>query len=148
MARPAADQAFRTGAAGEGGRVNGPGRRWLIALLVCAAALAGCEEDDSAQALQARAERESAQQGGALIRLHGCGSCHEIPGIRSARGNVGPPLDRFAQRAYVAGILPNTYENAASWIENPQAHDPDTAMPDMGLTRQEARAVAAWLYRE
>lgn len=116
---------------------------WLALAL-----LGGCEEDDSAAALEAQARREEASRGAALIRLHGCGGCHIIPGIRAANGKVGPPLGGFAERAYVAGILPNTYESTVRWVENPQAIDPATAMPNLGLDHDEARAVAAWLYRD
>lgn len=81
-----------------------------------------------------------------IILRSGCGACHRIPGVAAARGRVGPALDDFASRATIAGILPNSAENLARFIEDPRAVDPQTAMPALGLTRDEARDVAAFLY--
>jgi len=86
------------------------------------------------------------QRGAALIREVGCASCHMIPGIRGARGLVGPPLMHFSRRTYVAGRLPNTPANLIDWIRDPQAIDPATAMPTIGLDEQQARDIAAYLY--
>ncbi len=86
------------------------------------------------------------QHGKQLILSFGCGACHTIPGIRTARGVVGPPLMFFARRTMIAGELPNSPENLIRWIENPAAVEAKTAMPNLGLTNQEARDVAAYLY--
>lgn len=82
----------------------------------------------------------------ALIRQYGCGTCHRIPGVDGARGGVGPPLIHFAERAYVAGVLPNTPANLMHWIRNPQSVVPGNAMPEMGVAEQDARDIAAYLY--
>lgn len=82
----------------------------------------------------------------ALIRHYGCGSCHVIPGLRSADGQVGPPLTDFAHRAYIAGTVPNTPEQLIAWIRVPQAIEPGTVMPNMGVTPEDARDIAAYLY--
>jgi cytochrome c2 len=87
-------------------------------------------------------ERRSAR----LIDSYGCGSCHVIPGVAEARGKVGPSLRGFAERAYIAGRIPNTQSNLVTWIVNPQQIDPQTAMPNLGVTAQEARSIAAYLY--
>jgi cytochrome c2 len=86
-----------------------------------------------------------AAMGGRLIGSAGCGSCHEIPGIDGANGVVGPPLNNIGRRAYIAGILPNTAENLAAWIENPQAFVPGNVMPSMGPSCPNAKAIAAYL---
>ena len=84
---------------------------------------------------------------GALVIIRGsCGDCHEIPGIQAAHGLVGPPLAHFGRRTVVAGMLPNTPENLAWWIRHPQAVVPGNAMPEAGLTDQQARDAAAYLY--
>ena len=44
-----------------------------------------------------------------------------------------------------AGILPNTVENVAAWIKDPPAIKPDAKMPALGLTDEQARAVATYL---
>ena len=85
-------------------------------------------------------------RGGREIVAAGCGACHEIAGIAGARGRVGPPLTGFAQRAYIAGVVPNTADNLVQWIQNPQSIEPRTAMPNLGLDQQTARDIAAFLY--
>jgi cytochrome c len=85
------------------------------------------------------------QQGRLLIREYGCGSCHVIRGISGANGTVGAPLTEFARRRYIAGALINTPENLVTWIVNPQAIEPGTAMPYLGVSPEEARHIAAYL---
>lgn len=86
------------------------------------------------------------QAGAQSIRYYGCGSCHQIPGIQGANAYVGPPLEHFDRRHYIAGKLPNTTDNLIIWLMNPQSVEPGTAMPDMGLNEMEARNIAAYLY--
>lgn len=86
------------------------------------------------------------ETGRRLIAEIGCGSCHLIPGIADANGLVGPPLDHIARRKYLAGLLRNTPETMVSWIRNPQTYVPGNAMPDMGLSEEEARQITAYLY--
>ncbi len=74
-----------------------------------------------------------------------CGACHEIPGIASAHGLVGPPLSHFGQRTIIAGLLPNTPDNLIHWLRDPQSVTPGNAMPSTGLDEQQARDVAAYL---
>ena len=85
-------------------------------------------------------------RGRTAIRKYGCGSCHDIPGVSGAVGMVGPPLGTIAQRVFIAGVLPNEPDNMIRWIENPQAIDPKTAMPYMGVSVRDARDIAAYLY--
>lgn len=81
-----------------------------------------------------------------LIKKVGCGSCHYIPGIKTARGQVGPPLSNMKHRAYLAGILPNNFRNMVLWIQHPQQIAPESVMPDLGLNTAEAEAIATYLY--
>ncbi len=80
------------------------------------------------------------------IRKYGCNTCHEISGVPGARGLIGPPLDGIGQRYYIAGELPNTPVNLMLWIEHPRQVEPHTAMPEMGVTEQDSRDIAAYLY--
>jgi cytochrome c len=80
-----------------------------------------------------------------LYRL-GCGSCHNIPGIVGAHGEVGPSLSGIAGHSYIAGQLPNQPANLERWIQHPHAIHPDTLMPELGVTDAESRDVAAFLY--
>lgn len=116
----------------------------LFIPIVLLGAAAGCARS-SAETGAARGIGD-VERGAALIRGAGCGSCHTIPGIRAADGVVGPPLFFFSRRTYIAGQLPNTPENLVRWIRDPQAIEPGTAMPSVGLDEQQARDVAAYLY--
>jgi cytochrome c2 len=88
----------------------------------------------------------NAEAGMADMRKFGCSGCHTIPGIEGAQGLVGPPLNQFADRIYIAGRLPNTPENLMLWIQKPQQVVPNNAMPDMGISEQDSRDIAAYLY--
>ena len=85
-------------------------------------------------------------RGRALIREIGCGSCHTIPGVQGANGQVGPPLDKIAGRMFIAGVLENNPDNMLRWLENPPAVDEKTAMPNLGLSEQDRRDIAGYLY--
>ncbi|HEY9280764.1 MAG TPA: c-type cytochrome [Eoetvoesiella sp.] len=80
------------------------------------------------------------------IQQYLCATCHVIPGIVGARHHVGPPLAGIASRQYIAGVLPNTPANMVHWIRWPTRIDPLSAMPDLGVTEQDARDIAAFLY--
>ena len=86
------------------------------------------------------------QKGEELIVSYGCGSCHIIPGIYTARGLVGPPLFHFGRRTIIAGELPNTPDNLTRWIMEPQSIEPGTAMPNLGVTEDQGKDMAAYLY--
>ncbi len=88
-----------------------------------------------------------AGRGSQLISDYGCGACHTIPGVDGATGEVGPPLGGFARRLYVAGQLPNTPANLIRWIRTPQSVYPGNVMPDLGVSQNDARDIAAYLYQ-
>jgi cytochrome c2 len=87
-----------------------------------------------------------AGRGRKLIQDFSCGACHRIPGVRGARGLVGPPLDLFAHRTFIGGQVPNTPQNLVRWVMDPHQVERGTAMPALGLDEQQARDVAAYLY--
>jgi cytochrome c1 len=87
----------------------------------------------------------AARRGVAVIDRYHCGACHRIPGVAGAQGTLAPPLDAFARRGFVAGVLPNTPENLQRWLRDPPAVDPLTAMPRLGLSDADARDAAAYL---
>jgi cytochrome c len=86
------------------------------------------------------------ERGPALIRRYGCNACHVIPGVDGARGQVGPPLGGIANRVYLAGQLTNTPQHLMLWIRDPQGVEKGTAMPNLGVTEQDGRDIAAYLY--
>lgn len=115
--------------------------------MLCACALASCREQRGGEG-QASAFGGAVddQRGARLLRERGCGRCHHVPGVRGADGWVGPPLDAFSRRSFVAGRLPNSPENLARWIRDPRSVDPQTAMPQVPLSAQQARDIAAYLF--
>jgi cytochrome c oxidase assembly factor CtaG/cytochrome c2 len=88
----------------------------------------------------------NAAHGRTLITHYGCASCHTVPGVGDADGNVGPPLTRIGGRTYIAGVLRNTPENMIRFLREPQHVLPRGGMPDMGVTAQDARDITAYLY--
>lgn len=77
---------------------------------------------------------------------YGCGSCHVIPGVRGARGLVGPPLTSWPRRGYIAGMVPNEPALLVQFIRDPESLAPGTAMPNTGVSERDARHLAAYLY--
>lgn len=117
------------------------------ALAAALAAMAACS-DGRATGLSYPVRTGGVPHNGAqVIAVKNCGSCHTIPGIQGAKGVVGPPLMFFGRRTFIAGQLPNTPDNLVRWIRSPQSVEQDTAMPNLGLTEQQARDVAAYLYQ-
>jgi cytochrome c2 len=106
--------------------------------------LAACREGGVTP--RARVPGGDAAQGKILIAGFGCGGCHVIPGVPGATGRVGPSLGDLAERAYIAGSLPNAPEQLVRWIRDPQALRPGTAMPTLGVRETDARHIAAYLY--
>jgi cytochrome c2 len=82
----------------------------------------------------------------AALATYGCETCHTIPGVPEADSDVGPPLNRLARRAYLAGRIENTPENLVRWIRFPRSVDERTAMPETGVTERDGRDIAAYLY--
>lgn len=85
-------------------------------------------------------------RGPQAIRKYGCDTCHVIPGVLTANATVGPPLTQIALRAYLAGRIDNTPENMIKWIRHPHSVDDKTLMPEMGVSVQDGRDIAAYLY--
>jgi cytochrome c2 len=81
----------------------------------------------------------------AIARLQ-CGACHTIPGVRAARGVVGPSLAGFARRPHLAGKWPNQPSQLVAWLRDPPAMAPHTAMPAVVGDERSARDIAAYLY--
>ena len=83
-----------------------------------------------------------------LIASYGCGACHTIPGIPGADAMAAPPLNRFYERSYISGEVPNTWDNLIKYIQHPQDIEPGTVMPDLGVKDEEAREIVAYLYHK
>ena len=71
--------------------------------------------------------------------------CHQIRGTR-ARGLVGPDLTHLMSRmTLAAGTIPNTRDELANWIIDPQAVKPGNRMPALNLTGPDFDALLAYL---
>ncbi len=116
----------------------------LCALAAVGTTLAGCNDESASSS--AAATGGDAHRGRALIRQDGCGSCHTIPGIEDATGDVGPPLTAVGRRIYLAGLVRNTPDGMVAWLRNPQAIVPGNVMPNMQIDERDARDIAAYLY--
>jgi cytochrome c1 len=46
----------------------------------------------------------------------------------------------------IAGEVPNSPANLVRWITNPKANESGTAMPNLGVTNNDAHDLAAYLY--
>ncbi len=120
--------------------------RWMLdAVAIGAAGAFGCGRAETYRAAAATTGGDP-HRGPEEIASYGCTTCHVIPGIREARGLVGPPLTSIASRVYLAGRLPNTPDNVIKWIQRPHDVDDQTAMPETGVTDAGARDIAAYLY--
>lgn len=104
-----------------------------------------CGRDTSPQAMLPPEYRPDAQRGLRALYQHACNSCHAIPGVTGSNPHVGPPLEGLANRTTIAGRLANTQENMVLWLRETQHVKPGSAMPQLGLTPQDAADIAAYL---
>ena len=81
-----------------------------------------------------------------IVTPAGCASCHTIRGVPGATGIVGPNLTNVVLRPTLAGeTIPNNADNLVRWIMNPPALKPGALMPNLGVSDQDARDLAAFL---
>lgn len=119
---------------------------WPAVLLLGAWGLAACGGNvaDPDPPLKVTG-RGDAAIGLRLVTQYQCGSCHAIPGVPAARGVNGPSLQAFGKRSYIAGRVPNFPDALAQWLVSPASLVPDTTMPGMGVSPDDARHMAAYL---
>jgi cytochrome c oxidase subunit 2 len=85
------------------------------------------------------------ERDGARTFMQFCTACHTVRGTE-ARGRPGPDLTHVGGReSLAAGLLPNTPENLARWIADPQALKPRVQMPTFPLPPESIEALAAYL---
>jgi mono/diheme cytochrome c family protein len=65
---------------------------------------------------------------------YGCNACHRVG---EAGGVVGPALDRAGFRLNATWVY--------RWVKYPQAMKPETRMPNLGLSDQDAKAVTMYV---
>lgn len=108
-------------------------------------AMANAAGEGHAHALPPAPRAPDAGRGREALQQYACMTCHAIPGIVGGDRQVGPPFAGIAKRKYLAGMLTNTPENLVRWIRFPQQVDPLSAMPDLRVTENDARDMAAYL---
>jgi cytochrome c oxidase subunit 2 len=83
---------------------------------------------------------------GQQIFLNGqCTTCHRIDGT-TAQSPLGPNLTHFGSRRTIAGLmLPNTPENLARWLADPQQIKSGNKMVIDRLSQEEIEALVAYL---
>ena len=87
------------------------------------------------------AEADSGQQ----IFVKQCAACHTIRGGK-ANGNYAPDLTHLESREMIAaGMLKNTPENLADWVQHAQDIKPGSQMPNIELSPAELSALSAYL---
>ena len=125
-------------------------RRALTLAVVMALAVVGtlgCTRGESPRAESpALAAAGNPSAGREAIIVNGCGSCHRIPGVPNANSLVGPPLDSWSGRSFIAGTLPNSQDNLQRWLADPQAIRAGSAMPTLDLTDDEVADITAYLF--
>ena len=85
-----------------------------------------------------------AQQGKTIFSSSTCVGCHTIAGVSA--GHIGPDLTHFASRKRFAGsLMESTPDNIAKWVENPDHMKPGALMPNLGMTGEQSKALAAYL---
>ncbi|HEY8418169.1 MAG TPA: cytochrome c oxidase subunit II [Limnochordales bacterium] len=91
------------------------------------------------------AKLAAVERGRELFETRACFACHTVQGTR-AQGTVGPNLTDIGVRTTLAaGMLPNTPQNMARWIQNPQAVKPGSLMPMVPLTPDELNDLVTFL---
>ncbi len=74
-----------------------------------------------------------------------CVNCHRVRGVAD-RGTYAPDLTHLMSRETLAsGIIPNTPENLAKWVHDPQKIKPGCLMPAFGLTDHDADLIVHYL---
>ena len=112
------------------------------ALLVCAALASGCAKEEPAS----RVAGGDPERGRLLVQQYQCAACHFIPEVQGPNGDAGPSLESMGRLSYIAGSIPNQPENMIRFLQNPPAVKPGTLMPALGITDDEARHMAAFMY--
>lgn len=135
-------RSFRRSARAPLTTVLGAALRAALCATLCATLLAGCGEEHQAK----RVPGGDARLGRQLVTQYQCGACHQIPEVQGAAGRVGPGLAGFGKLSYIAGSIPNQPDRLTAWLIDPPAMKPGTPMPALGVTEQEARHMAAFLY--
>lgn len=107
------------------------------------------QSDDSATALAGA----SAARGRELMDTKGCGLCHQMTGVAPLHPGLLPTGVAVTDMARAVRLAPDLRyardrwraSSLVRWLVDPAAVKMDTPMPKLGLTEDEAKAIAAYL---
>ena len=114
----------------------------ISAVLMCAVLASAC----GSQHKPSRVEGGDPERGRLLTQQYQCAACHFIPEVQGTNGDAGPSLQYMGRLSYIAGSIPNQPENMVRFLQNPPAVKPGTLMPALGISEEEARHMAAFMY--
>jgi cytochrome c1 len=86
----------------------------------------------------------SVERAKATLRQYACHDCHRISDVVGPRTHVGPTLQDWSRRKFIAGRFPNTPANLVRWILAPQELSPGTL--NVHATEAHARDMARYLF--
>lgn len=122
-----------------------PGRHAVLrtaSLLLCALLASACSRDDT----PSRVDGGDPERGRLLVQQYQCAACHFIPEVQGPAGDAGPSLKYMGRLSYIAGGIPNTPDNMIRFLQNPPQVKPGTLMPALGISEEEARHMAAYMF--
>jgi len=76
-------------------------------------------------------------RGEALVEKVGCLGCHRLPGADGEASDFGPPLENLGSKIQKGWLY--------DWLRDPQRYHPETRMPSLRLSEQEAADIEAYL---
>jgi cytochrome c len=121
-------------------------KRIAFALLLLSVA---CNRGETAKTQTAAAPPPAignAARGQQLAAQYGCNVCHMVPGVDGPQGSLGPSLQGVASRPMISqGTVKNTAPNLVAYLQNPAALNPQSTMPPLGVTADDAKDIAAFL---
>jgi cytochrome c oxidase subunit 2 len=119
-----------------------------MAFEVVAQDRAGFDAWRRAEALPAApiaADANTLASNGRKLFLDRCAGCHTVRGT-DAHGAQAPDLTHLdSRRLIAAGVMTNTPEHQLDWIAHAQRIKPDSLMPGIALTADEAAALSTYL---
>jgi cytochrome c oxidase subunit II len=90
-------------------------------------------------------QSDAVAQGRKQFETQACINCHAVNGS-VANGRFGPDLTHLMSRETLAsGAMPNTPENLARWIDDPDTFKHGSLMPSMHLTKTQIDQITAYL---
>lgn len=114
----------------------------FLILLLCVA----CNRAETPQQAAQPVVAGNSERGRQLAAQYGCNVCHAIPGVDGPQGSLGPSLAGMASRPTISmGVVPNTPDKVAVFVQDPATLNPQSSMPAMGIPPNDAQDIAAFL---